>query len=549
MKTAAYAAVLNHSRRTSNTREDEGRDNYNYEPVALEEETLGREEIRFSTDLDAEHHILLAQHLREFRKNNRNRTWMTIMGALGVFLFFYLAIADHTVHHVKASCDGLDGFTCSPEISRFWGQSTPYFSVASEIATEVPNQCQITVAQILSRHGARDPTAGKTVRYQELVDRIHANATAYSESFAFIKDYKYTLGADQLTTFGQQQLVNSGTKFYERYKDIAQSITPFVRASGQERVIESAQNWTQGFHNARLQDASSTANESLPFNLVLISEEAGQNNTLNHGLCTNFEEGSISEIGDNAESLWQAVFAPAITARLNENLPGVNLTDDDTVMMMDLCPFNTVANDGGTLHPFCSLFTAAEWHQYDYLQTLGKYYSYSMGNPLAPTQGVGFTNELIARMTNSAVIDHTSTNSTLDSSPSTFPLEAILYADFSHDNDMMTIFSALGLFNSTAPLLNTTLLNANETNGYTASRIVPFSSRAYFEKMMCVGEAEEMVRVVINDRVMPLDTCGGDALGRCTLSAFVDSLSFARAGGFWNSCFTPLVGNSTLRLR
>ena len=95
MKTAAYAAVLNHSRRTSSTGEDEDRDrdNYNYVPVSLGEETPGREDPRFSTDLDAEHHILLEQHLREFRTSNSNRTWIVVMGALGVLLFFYLAIA------------------------------------------------------------------------------------------------------------------------------------------------------------------------------------------------------------------------------------------------------------------------------------------------------------------------------------------------------------------------------------------------------------------------------------------------------------------------
>ncbi len=408
----------------------------------------------------------------------------------------------------------------------------------SEIATEIPEQCSITFVQMLSRHGARDPTAGKTVKYQELITRIHATATSYNGSFAFIKDYNYTLGADQLTTFGQQELINSGTKFYNKYRNLTRITTPFVRASGQERVIESATNWTQGFHNARIEDPSSTVNESFPFNLVLISEDTGMNNTLDHGLCTSFEEGVFSEIGDNAQAEWQAVFAPAITARLNENLPGVNITDDDAIILMDLCPFNTVADDAGLIHPFCGLFSIAEWQSYDYLQSLGKYYSYSLGNPLGSTQGVGFTNELIARLTNSAVVDHTSTNSTLDSSNATFPLGAVLYADFSHDNDMVTIFSAIGLFNSTMPLLNSTLQSVNETKGFEASRIVPFSARAYFEKMMCLDAAEEMVRIVINDRVMPLDTCGGDVLGRCTLSAFVDSLSFAKTGGLWNSCFT-----------
>ena len=71
---------------------------------------------------------------------------------------------------------------------------------------------------------------------------------------------------------------------------------------------------------------------------------------------------------------------------------------------------------------------------------------YSFGNALGPTQGVGFTNELIARLTNSPVVDGTSSNHTLDSRNATFPLSESpsLYADFSHDNDMTAIFSAMG---------------------------------------------------------------------------------------------------------
>jgi len=71
---------------------------------------------------------------------------------------------------------------------------------------------------------------------------------------------------------------------------------------------------------------------------------------------------------------------------------------------------------------------------------------------------VGFTNELIARLTNQPVDDHTTTNSTLDSSNTTFPIGRKLYADFTHDNDMTAIFAAIGLFNSTAPLPNNTIV-------------------------------------------------------------------------------------------
>lgn len=75
------------------------------------------------------------------------------------------------------------------------------------------------------------------------------------------------------------------------------------------------------------------------------------------------------------------------------------------------------------------------------------------------------------------------------------------------------------------------------TNGYSSSWTVPFSARMYVEKMKCTGQSEELVRVIVNDRVVPLETCGGDEFGRCGLSKFVESLSFARNGGDWDSCF------------
>ena len=208
--------------------------------------------------------------------------------------------------------------------------------------------------------------------------------------------------------FGQQQLINSGIKYYKRYQKLTKSTTPFVRASGQDRVVESALNWTQGFHDARLKDTKS--DEDYPYPIVVISEETGSNNTLDHGLCTEFESGFDSTIAGSAQATWVSIFTPSITDRLNENLPGANFTNTDTIYMMDLCPFNTVADSEGFLSPFCALFTEDEWHAYDYYQSLGKYYGFSWGNPLGATQGVGFTNELIARLTNTPVDDHTATN-------------------------------------------------------------------------------------------------------------------------------------------
>ena len=327
------------------------------------------------------------------------------------------------------------GYQCRPAISHFWGQYSPYYSVPSEISSTVPNGCQVTFVQVLSRHGARDPTASKTASYNATIQRIKSNVKSFSGAYAFLADYEYTLGADQLTVFGERELINSGIKFYDRYKRLTQKFTPFFRASSEDRVVESAQNFTQGYHQARQVNKAPGGSDNFPYPIVVISEDPGSNNTLSHSLCNNFEVGTDSKIANAAQTTWQSIFTPPITARLNNNLPGANLSASDTISMMDLCPFNTIASPTGQISPFCDLFTETEWHQYDYYESLGKYYGFSYGNPLGPTQGVGFTNELIARMTDRPIDDDTSTNHTLDDSPTTFPIGKghVLYADFSHD--------------------------------------------------------------------------------------------------------------------
>ena len=336
-------------------------------------------------------------------------------------------------------------------------------------------------------------------------------------------------------------MINAGSQFYDRYAALTKDVTPFIRASGQQRVIESAQNWTQGFHLSRMDDETSTMPERYPYDILIVPESPDFNNTLDFTLCTNFLNG---DYGIAAQTAFAKTFIPSITSRLNQNLKGANLTDIDTVFLMDLCPFSTVAHPTGQITPFCNLFSEDEWQDYDYYQTVGKHYGFSWPNPLGPTQGVGFVNELIARVTGKAVEDHTSTNRTMDSSNATFPIYEGgkgVYADFSHDNDMMTIFAALGLFNSTQIHLPTThRLSRSDPAlaGYSAAYSVPFAARMFVEKMECREMPEkELVRIIVNDRVIPLVGCGADDFGRCELGKWVESLEFARSGGKWDKCF------------
>lgn len=61
------------------------------------------------------------------------------------------------------SCDTvLKGYQCQPEISHNFGQYSPFYAVPSDISADIPKGCSVSFAQMLSRHGARDPTVRRS---------------------------------------------------------------------------------------------------------------------------------------------------------------------------------------------------------------------------------------------------------------------------------------------------------------------------------------------------------------------------------------------------
>lgn len=146
---------------------------------------------------------------------------------------------------------------------------------------------------------------------------------------------------------------------------------------------------------------------------------------------------------------------------------------------------------------------------------------------LGPVQGVGYVNELLARLTGTPVRDNTQTNRSLDSSPITFPLNHTIYADFSHDNELIAIYAAIGLFKQSEPL---DPMKPNPERTWVASHLVPFSGRMVTERLSCADRGRKYVRILVNDALQPLEFCGsGDGL--CLLDVFVKSQGYARSDG------------------
>ncbi|KAJ7461520.1 phytase [Mycena latifolia] len=421
---------------------------------------------------------------------------------------------------------------CEPEfdLRKSWGAYSPFFSVNEY--TPPPEGCEVTQVNILQRHGARFPTLGASLNIVSAVWKLQSVDAYTHPAMEFLPSFDYALGVNDLVPFGALESYKSGASVFERYANLVDADNlPFVRASSGVRVVDSANNWTAGF--------SAASHHVYNPSLSVILSEAG-NDTLENHMCPNADDSDVQ----TAE--WRAVYAPTITARLNSWAPGAHLTNAETHALISLCAFHTAATasalDDAPLSPFCALFTKSDFEGFDYAADLDKYYNTGYGAALGRVQGVGYANELLARLTRTAVRDRTQTNTTLDADPATFPLNRTIYADFSHDNTMIAIFGALGLFRQPRPL-STAAPDARRT--WRTHEMVPFSGRMVVEKMTCDSSSKEYVRILVNDALQPLEFCAADRVdtGLCELSAFVDSQSYARSngGGDWEKCFSSDV--------
>ncbi|GAA5851743.1 hypothetical protein JCM9279_004391 [Rhodotorula babjevae] len=403
-------------------------------------------------------------------------------------------------------------------ISQHLGPYTPWFPVGDYEAP--PASCQLEQVSILQRHGARFPTASAGKKYAASVAKLQQNATSLAGNLQFVKSYTYSLGADTLTPLGAQQSRQAGATAYQRYKGLItrSKKLPFVRSDSQQRVVDSASNWTAGF----FQQSGVT---HLPTTQV-INNAFGSNDTLDNNNCPSAPDMS------SFEKNYLTTFLAAATARFNANAPGASLTTTDVLNFMQICGMESQYTQ--KLSPFCKLFSRQEFVAGEYYYDLDKYYGNGAGNALGPVQGVGYVNELLSRLTGDrsyVLADETQVNQTLARSQSTFPIgtnSPAIFADFSHDNEITSILAAMGLKKPASPLAAS---GPSPDQVWVTSEIVSFSGRLVTERLSCGGDG--FVRFFINDQLqIPTFCAGADSqTGLCALDAFVESQSYARASG------------------
>jgi hypothetical protein len=325
---------------------------------------------------------------------------------------------------------------------------------------------------ILHRHGSRYPTGTSgVVNFGAKIYNITANGTAkWSGDLAFLNKWQYTLGAEILVARGRQELFDSGVLHYYNYGALYNTSTKIIaRTTTEDRMLKSAEYFMAGFFGLEWTNNAT---------LEPIIEQTGYNNTLAGYFQCNNSNNYLSTGGNNASLVWENIYLKDATARFKSMAGGYNWTVADTYNLQTICPYETVAYGYSEI---CDVFTFEEWQGFEYSIDLQFQGNDGFESPTGRAVGIGYVEELYARLQGHLYdlpAGSTQANATLDGMTETFPLNQTLYFDFSHDTNIWSIMTAMGL-KQFAQKLPETGPPANQQP--IVSHITPFGARMVIE--------------------------------------------------------------------
>ncbi|KAK4683843.1 hypothetical protein P7C73_g6377, partial [Tremellales sp. Uapishka_1] len=418
----------------------------------------------------------------------------------------------------------------SVDIFKYWGNLSPWFSVPSsfyglpDASPLVPENCSITQVHLLYRHGARYPTTGAAP--SAFATRLHNITGGFSATgdLAFLNTWTYKLGAELLTPFGRLQNFELGVAFRQQYGELLNNFTvqgalPVFRTESQDRMVKTAENFAAGFFGV--------PEYMSEVNIEIAVEAPGFNITgAPYEACPNSNIAKYGSVGSTAAAAFANNAFNSTIARLQAELTGYKLTPTDAIAMLQLCSYET---DALGYSAFCTLFTEEDFKNYEYYYDISFYYNNGFGSPVGAAQGKGYLEEFVARFTQTPITSYDSTtNSTLDSNPTYFPLNQSIYADATHEVVLLDVFTAFNLtaLGKTGPL---PLTARTDNSSFVASQVVPFATHMVIQVLECKDMSPtKQIRFIINDAVLPIDEsyagCPKNDAGLCSFDTVVSAL-------------------------
>ncbi|UNI24664.1 3-phytase [Purpureocillium takamizusanense] len=509
-----------------------------------------------------------------------------------------------------------------PSIYRSWGELSVYVDNAEDAfgvrSVGLPDGCQVESVSTLQRHAQRFPDSvdGKVTGgfAQKVANHTRGDSRgggggggggggdSFGGPLKFLNTYTYILNdTGLLTGVGAATEFSAGISFWNRYgrtlynasaaqlqygpvfanNGSARRPRVTLRTTGQSRIENSQINWALGFFGPSFNATPDPAltQWAAPFEVVIIPEGGTENNTLaSYDSCFNDNSEANLDIAARHQDAYKKNYLRSVVQRLQEDAPaGFEFTYQDAYAMQMMCAYE-YAFIG--MSDFCHLFSEEEWEGFENVLDIQYYYLYSYGNPTGRAQGIGYLQELMARLTHQYITSsNSSVNSTLDDNASTFPLGQQIYADFSHDDILISVLTAMSLdYLKDAPPL--TQFPPRPDRRFILSQLTPFGANLITETIGCsspdpaavwdrrvsysptqygydaANATHKFIRMRLNNGILPLHTirgglCGNATSGRvdglCELSAFLKSQEDAYKLSNYNyACFANYtLANST----
>ncbi|KAI0777598.1 phosphoglycerate mutase-like protein [Trametes elegans] len=446
------------------------------------------------------------------------------------------------------------------------GPASPYFDAPSQygIAPSTPAQCVVDRAAYIVRHGSRFPEPGSYAGWQALFAKLQNASYTARGPLSFLPSWVPPVDDAPhqplyLSATGAREGFDLGVDLRKRYRFTPGGQNFTVWAAGQQRVVDTATYFVQGYLSQGNYASAPARNRG-----IIVSMPDSVNYTFAASLtpssgCPAYKSGDTSAKAADFRGTYQG----KIARRLNRYLDGLTLNASDVGVMQDLCGFQ-VEVDGDTR--FCEIFEEDEWKDYEYAHDLNYYYGSGPGNPYSATVGYPWVR---------AVTDLLASNSSDATGNSTGngAVPPPLIMSFTHDNNLPPVVSALGLWNTSLfrgvyPLSTT---HPDPRRTFRSSYLVSFRGYVALERLSCdprapssfsavkhrsgqvspapgrSADARQYVRIRINNAVVPVPGCASGPGSSCALGAFAEYVRRrgADAGDFVERCGLGDVKNAT----
>ncbi|KAG0707680.1 histidine phosphatase superfamily [Suillus ampliporus] len=414
------------------------------------------------------------------------------------------------------------------------GNLTPYrvAPASHKVEAELPGDCRINRVTLTHRHGSRGPSGDEETRLiDSLVQTLRNGHDAIQhahlpENLRFLKKgYESHLEPENLTIIGRQQLFNHGVEFGLKYPNFD---TETLLSSDSQRVIDSMYFFGLGRFGRKVEDKKLLTVNDVPGPSWITPWTSCPGLDWHHGLQASDQvswtlNNNILVIQVAAE--WSNIYLPDITERLNELLPGVYLTDDDTHGALYACAYDLAARDES---PWCDVFNADELADFEYEMDLflNAMVGYNVPKDAGRVMGSLFVKKLIDRFQDSSVDAQS------------------LYLEFGHDITIIAAMAAMDLNRDVPPLSSQ---GPPRHRKFRTSYQTPFAANMVWESFTCDESFDgPQIRLVLNDETYPLRTCAETKedrrYGTCSLDAFKQANQFSTNIQFGDDAWQAACG-------